>query len=150
LLCRTDRVNIDCAVLRRSLSMAFRLTSVVLGIAAVGALIGALLFGMRPEAQEPSPSPADDVTPEELQLYIDVYTAMQANHDLTVEQVLATKNMTLPQFRNIERRVQQQDRLVHKVREALTAQAKARADQIAPLAQRPAGTAAPAPPAPTP
>ena len=28
--------------------MAFRVTSVLLGIAAVGALIGALLFGMRP------------------------------------------------------------------------------------------------------
>ena len=126
--------------------MAFRVTSVVLGIAAVGALIGALLFGMRPEAQEPVAAPGDDVTPEELQLYIDVYTAMQADHDLTIDQVLAQKNVTLAQFRSVERRVQQQDRLVHKVREALTAQAKARADQIAPLAGRPAGTPAPSPP----
>ena len=125
--------------------MAFRVTSVVLGIAAVGALIGALLFGMRPEAQEPV-SQGDDVTPEELQLYIDVYSAMQADHDLTIDQVLAQKNVTLAQFRSVERRVQQQDRLVHKVREALTAQAKARADQIAPLAGRPAGTPAPSPP----
>ena len=125
--------------------MAFRVTSVVLGIAAVGALIGALLFGMRPEAQEPV-SPGDDVTPDELQLYIDVYSAMQADHDLTIDQVLAQKNVTLAQFRSVERRVQQQDRLVHKVREALTAQAKARADQIAPLAGRPAGTPAPSPP----
>jgi hypothetical protein len=122
--------------------MAFRVTSVVLGIAAVGALIGALLFGMRPEAQEPAPSPSDEVTPAELQLYIDVYTAMQADHDLTLDQVLATKNVSLAEFRSVERRVQQQDRLVHKVREALTAQAKARADQIAPLAARPAGTPA--------
>ena len=125
--------------------MAFRVTSVVLGIAAVGALIGALLFGMRPEAQEPV-SAGDDVTPDELQLYIDVYSAMQADHDLTIDQVLAQKNVTLAQFRSVERRVQQQDRLVHKVREALTAQAKARADQIAPLAGRPAGTPAPSPP----
>lgn len=127
--------------------MIFRLTSVVLGIAAIGALIGALLFGMRPEAQEPAPSPGEDVTPEELQLYIDVYTAMQANHDLTLDQELAAKHVPLAQFRNIERRVQQQDRLVHKVREALTAQAKARADQIAPFAAQ--GTPAP-PPRPTP
>jgi signal transduction histidine kinase len=53
--------------------MVFRLTSVVLGIAAAGALIGALLFGARPEAQEPA-TPKDDVTPAELQLYIDVMT----------------------------------------------------------------------------
>lgn len=129
--------------------MAFRVTSVVLGIAAVGALIGALLFGMRPEAQEPV-SPSDDVTPEELQLYIDVYTAMQADHDLTIDQVLAEKNVTLEQFRSVERRVQLQDRLVHKVRDALTAQAKARADQIAPLAGRAPGTPAATPPQPKP
>jgi len=129
--------------------MAFRVTSVVLGIAAVGALVGALLFGMRPEAQEPAPSPGDDVTPAELQLYIDVYTAMQADHDLTLDQVLATKNVTLEQFRSVERRVQQQDRLVHKVREALTAQAKARADQIVPMAAQTPGTPA-ATPKPTP
>jgi hypothetical protein len=121
--------------------MGLRVISVVIGIVAIGALVGALLFRMRPEAQEPAVSPGDQVSPEELQLYIDVYTAMQADHDLTLDQVLATKSVTLQQFRNIERRVQQQDRLVHKVREALTAQAKARADQIAPLAA--SGTPAP-------
>lgn len=125
--------------------MVFRLTSVALGVVAIGALVGALLFGMRPEAQEPAPSPADSVSPEELQLYIDVYTAMQANHDLTLDQVLATKNVTVQQFRNVERRVQQQDRLVHKVRDALTAQAKARADQIAPFAAQPTPAAQPQP-----
>lgn len=125
--------------------MAFRVTSMVFGVAAVGALIGALLFGMRPEAQEPATAPSDEVTPAELELYIDVYTAMQADHDLTLDQVLATKKVSLAEFRGIERRVQQQDRLVHKVREALTAQAKARADQIAPLAARPPGTPAATP-----
>ncbi|MFN8642970.1 MAG: hypothetical protein U0802_15435 [Candidatus Binatia bacterium] len=124
--------------------MAFRVTSVVLGVAAVSALIGALLFGMRPEAQEPA-APADEVTPDELQLYIDVYSTMQADHDLTIETVLVQKNVTLQQFRSVERRVQQQERLVHKVREALTAQAKARAEQIAPMAARPPGTPAATP-----
>lgn len=129
--------------------MAFRVTSVLLGFVAVGALIGALLFGMRPEAQEQEQVAAsDEVTPEELQLYIDVYTTMQADHDLTIDQVLAQKHITLAQFRNVERRVQHQDRLVHKVREALIAKAKARADQIAPMAGRPPGT--PGAPAATP
>lgn len=125
--------------------MAFRVTSTVFGVAAVGALIGALLFGMRPEAQEPAAAPSDEVTPAELELYIGVYTTMQADHDLTLDQVLATKNVSLAEFRSVERRVQQQDRLVHKVREALTAQAKARADQIAPLAARPPETPAATP-----
>ena len=66
----------------------------------------------------------------------------------TLDQVLATKNVSLAEFRNVERRIQQQDRLVHKVREALTAQAKKRAEQIAPMAARPAGTPAAPPPAP--
>jgi hypothetical protein len=125
--------------------VTYRAISLVLGIAAVSALLGTLLVGgMRPEAQEAVAS-TDEVTPEELQLYIDVYSAMQADHDLTIDQVLAQKSVTLVQFRGIERRVQQQDRLVHKVREALTAQAKARADQIAPMAARPPGTPAATP-----
>lgn len=125
--------------------MAFRITSMVLGMVAVGALIGALLFGLRPEAQEAVAQAADDVSPEELEVYIGVYTAMQADHDITLDQMLVQKNITLEQFRNIERRVQKQERLVRKVREALTAQAKARGDQFAPLAARPAPTAGEAP-----
>lgn len=120
--------------------MAFRITSVLLGVVAVGALVGALLFGLRPQAQEPAPA-ADEVSATELQLYIDVYAAMQADHGITLDQMLEQKQVTLQEFRNIERRVQRQDRLVRKVREALTAQAKARGDQFAPLAARPAPTA---------
>jgi hypothetical protein len=119
--------------------MAFRITSMVLGVIAVGALVGALLFGLRPEAQEAA-APTDEVTPAELEVYIDVYTAMQADHGLTIDEKLAQKGVSLDEFRNIERRVQRQERLVRKVREALTAQAKARADQIAPLAARPPQT----------
>jgi len=86
------------------------------------------------------------VTPSELALYIDVYTAMQADHDLTLDSLLAEKGVPLAQFRNIERRVQKQDRLVRKVREALQAQAKARAEAIAPPSVR--AEAPPAKPAP--
>lgn len=121
--------------------MAFRITSMVLGVVAVGALIGALVFGLRPEAQEAAASD-EDVSPAELELYIGVYTAMQADHGITLDQMLAQKDVSLEQFRSIERRVQHQERLVRKVREALLAQAKARGDQFAPLAARPAPTAA--------
>ena len=100
--------------------------------AAVGLIVGLLVFGgLRPQAQEAGENDADQVTPSELSTYIDVYTAMQADHDLTLDAVLAQKNITLADFRNIERRVQKQDRLVRKVRDALQAQAKARAEALA-------------------
>jgi hypothetical protein len=127
--------------------MVSRVYGMVLGVGAVGILVGALLFGLRPQAQEAGESAADQVTPNELALYIDVYTAMQADHDLTLESVLVQKGVPLDQFRNIERRVQKQERLVHKVRDALQAQAKARAEAMAPPSARAEAPAAkPAPP----
>jgi hypothetical protein len=127
--------------------MASRVYGMVLGVGAVGVLVGALLFGLRPQAQEAHENDADEVTPTELALYIDVYTAMQADHDLTLDAVLTQKAVPLEQFRNIERRVQKQDRLVRKVREALQAQAKTRAEALAAPAARaevPAANPAPA------
>jgi uncharacterized membrane protein YgaE (UPF0421/DUF939 family) len=125
--------------------MASRVYGMIFGVGAVGVLVGALVFGLRPQAQEAHENPADDVTPTELNLYIDVYTAMQADHDLTLEAVLTQKAVPLEQFRNIERRVQKQDRLVRKVRDALQAQAKARAEAMAVPAAR-AEVPAPNPP----
>lgn len=110
----------------------------VLGVGVMGALVGALVFGLRPQAQEASdPSDPDHVGTAELELYIDVYAQMQADHGLMLDQVLAERQVTLEQFRAIERRVQRQDRLVRKVREALAAQARERAAQVAPLAGQP-------------
>jgi len=114
----------------------------LLGVGAVGALVGALVFGLRPQAQEASAVDADEVSNSELELYIDVYTTMQGDHDLTLDSVLALKGAQLEQFRNIERRVQRQDRLVRKVREALAAHAKQRGAQVAPLAAHPPPTSA--------
>ncbi|MDX2170316.1 MAG: hypothetical protein SF182_24805 [Deltaproteobacteria bacterium] len=121
--------------------MASRITGMLLGVGAVGALVGALALGLRPQAQEAGDT-RDEVSAGELQLYIDVSTAMQADHSLTLDQALAQKNVSLDQFRNIERRVQRDDRLVRKVRDALAAQAKQRAAGVAPLAANPAATAA--------
>jgi hypothetical protein len=126
--------------------MTSRVYGMVLGIAAVGALVGALLFGLRPQAQEAEESEGEQVSASELELYIDVYTSMQANHDLTLDSVLAGRGTSLEQFRHIERRIQKQERLVRKVRDALQAQAKARTDALAPPAARAEAPAAqPAP-----
>ncbi len=73
--------------------MVSRITGMVLGIGAVGVLVGALLFGLRPQAQEADESAADQVSQSELELYIDVYTAMQADHDLTLDVVLTQKGV---------------------------------------------------------
>lgn len=116
--------------------MAARLTGMVLGFGVMGALVGALVLGL--QAQEASdPSDPDHVGSAELELYIDVYAQMQADHGLLLDQVLAERQITLAQFRAIERRVQRQDRLVRKVRDALVAQARERAAQVAPLAANP-------------
>ena len=125
--------------------MASRVIGMVLSVGAVGALVGALIFGLRPEAQESMP-PDEQVSAAELQAYIGVYEAMGADHGLTIDQVLAQKGMQLGELRNIERRVQSQERLVRKVREALLAQAKARGEQLPAMAAKPPAPAA----APTP
>ena len=76
---------------------------------------------------------AEDVSNEELKLYIDVYSAMQQDHSLTVEDALQGHNVTIEEFRNIERRVQSKTRLVEKVRTALVEQARRRSAFSEPL-----------------
>jgi hypothetical protein len=129
--------------------MLFRVYGMALGVGALGILVGALLFGLHPQAQEAGENEGEQVTSSELDLYIDVYTSMQADHDLTLETILAQRGVPLATFRNIERRVQKQERLVRKVREALQAQAKTRAEALGPpAAHAEAPASAPAPKAP--
>lgn len=73
--------------------------------------------------EQPGP---DDVTDDELEMYIDVYSAMQLDHSLTLDDVLRSRNLTLDEFRGVERRVQNKSRLVAKVRDALLEQATQR------------------------
>jgi hypothetical protein len=59
------------------------------------------------------------VSDEELEVYIDVYRTMQSDHGLTIEDVTGEKNLTLEEFRSLERRVQNNSAYVERVREAL-------------------------------
>jgi hypothetical protein len=104
---------------------------------AIPLLLGAYSVMSRPDTpemasmvalDEPVDEPAPDaaVSEEELQLYIDVYSAMQLDHSLTVEDAIRAHEVTLEAFRGIERRVQQKSRLVAKVRTALLEQSKQR------------------------
>jgi hypothetical protein len=87
----------------------------------------------RPQvADDVAPSSAEDeVTESEVKLYIDVYAAMQRDHDLGIEAALVPYKVTLPEFRSIERRIQTREVLVKRVRDALVDQAKAHAASMA-------------------
>lgn len=116
--------------------MPSRLTRLTLG-GGVGALLAlALVVGHHPEAQEPRDEEEPPVTEAELELYIDIYSAMQADHDLTIDAAVAEHDLSVEQFRNIERRLQPQERLVQRVREALLEQAKSRAGSLSPPTAR--------------
>ncbi len=92
-------------------------------------------------AESPAAEP-EDVSDEQLQTYVAVYSAMQLDHSLTLEDALEPHKMSLDEFRGIERRVQSKSRLVTTVREALLEQAKQRS-----AFSEPRGTTAGAKPA---
>lgn len=116
---------------------------------AVGFILGSQV-AQRPEVQQlaqapPAPKP-DKVTEADVELYIAVYGAMQADHGLTIDSALAGREVTLDQFRDLERRVQTDQHMVDRVRLALLAQAKARNSWLPPgSTAAPANTAEPAP-----
>ena len=79
------------------------------------------------QAEDIRPAQRDNkVTEADIDLYIAVYSAMQADHGLTIDDALATRKVTIEEFRDVERRVQSDQRTVDKVRLALLNQAKTR------------------------
>jgi len=96
----------------------------VLLLMAVGTF-ATLITVFRPQAEEVEENEPAPVSDADLQMYIKVYSAMQQNHDLTIDAAIAPYNVSLDDFRQVERRIQNQPRLVDRVREALTEQAKA-------------------------
>jgi len=90
----------------------------VLLLLALGAL-GVVMFEFHPQAEEVEHSEPPPVSDSELQMYIKVYTALQDDHDLTIEEAIKAHNISLDDFRQIERRIQGESRLVDRVRQAL-------------------------------
>jgi len=89
------------------------------------AALGMLLAGVNPQAEETEEaSEPPQVTEDEIELYIKVYSAMQDDHDLTIENALRPYQTTLDNFRYIERHIQNQPRTVERVRQALLEHAK--------------------------
>jgi hypothetical protein len=77
-------------------------------------------------------------------MYIKVYTAMQDDHDLTIENAIKAYNVSLDEFRQIERRIQAESRLVERVRQALLDHVKEHSVFAQSMAT-PSPTATPAP-----
>ena len=88
------------------------------------ATLGVVAVALRPQAQEMDDNEVSTVNESELSLYIKVYTAMQDDHDLTIDTAIQPYQITLDDFRQLERRIQGQPRLVERVRQALLDHAK--------------------------
>ncbi len=85
----------------------------VIGILGIG------VFVFHPRAEEVESTEPPPVSESDLQMYIKVYTAMQDDHDLTIDEAIRPYNVSLDDFRQIERRIQGEARLVERVRQAL-------------------------------
>ncbi len=90
------------------------------------AVTGAVFIALRPAAEEAESSEEPKVSEHDLETYIGVYTAMQKDHDLTIERALEPYQIDIDTFRQIERRVQSDQRLTDKARQALLAQVQNR------------------------
>jgi hypothetical protein len=97
-----------------------RLVLFVISVAACGLMVAVF----RPHAEEVEEGEGPAVSDADVDLYIKVYTAMQDDHDLTIDQALGPYQMSLDDFRQLERRIQGQSRLVERVRQALLDHAK--------------------------
>jgi hypothetical protein len=74
-------------------------------------------------AQFDSGADQPDVAPADVEKYVSVYRAMQANHTLTVQQAAAQQGLTVDRFRSLEDRIERNDALRMRVRKELRAKA---------------------------
>jgi len=98
--------------------LGFLLLAIALGVA------GMVAMGVHPQAEEVEENEPPAVSESDIELYINVYTAMQNDHDLTIDSAIKPYHLSLEDFRKIELRIQNQPRLVERVRQALLENAK--------------------------
>ncbi len=95
------------------------------GLLAVLGMLAIVVMALHhPRAEEVEESEPPAVSESDVQLYIKVYSAMQEDHDLTIDNAIKPYQISLDDFRQIERRIQNQARLVDRVRQALLEHAK--------------------------
>src|SRR5262249_17720400 len=94
---------------RMTKRLGFLLLAITLGIA------GMVAMGVHPQAEEVEENEPPAVSESDIELYIKVYTAMQNDHDLTIDSAIKPYHLSLEDFRKIELRIQNQPRLVERV-----------------------------------
>lgn len=90
----------------------------------IAGALGVLAVVFHPQAEEVDENETPAVSEADLQLYIKVYCAMLDDHDLTIDSAIKPYKISLEDFRQMERRIQGQSRLVDRVRQALLDHAK--------------------------
>jgi hypothetical protein len=108
---------------------AFLICAATLAAAAAGPTCAAAAPGPRALrgdsrirlAQFGSGEDQPNVAPGDVEKYVNVYKAMQANHTLTVQQAAARQGLTVNRFRTLEDRIERNDALRTRVRKELRA-----------------------------
>jgi hypothetical protein len=72
-----------------------------------------------PVAEPEADDDDKDVPTSQVDKYINVYEAMQKDHNLTVEQAASKQGLTVAQFRQLENKIESDDTLRERVRKAL-------------------------------
>jgi hypothetical protein len=103
------------ATLLYSRGTALRQTLSVLADARSGATFHAAVLAQDEEGDDEEPP----VPPEQIEKYVAVYKAMQQNHNLSVDQAAASQGLSVAAFRDIESRVERDDLIRDRVRQAL-------------------------------
>lgn len=131
-------VELDLDEVRRRMSRTFQFMAIALGVVVLSAIGSAFVSVPHPAAQDFEEEDVSDVSEAELNLYIDVYSAMQADHGMTIDQALVSvaNGMELTSFRDLERRIERQERLIERVRQVLVENAKAKASSVAPTSRQ--------------
>lgn len=75
-------------------------------------------------------SPADEVSPSQLDSYVKVYQAMQSDRSMTVDTAVAQQHMTVAQFRDIEAKIERDGVLRERVRRELLKTAQEKSDAL--------------------
>ena len=98
----------------------------------VATLAGSVRQLVQNEDEGGADAPQSGVSPEQLQRYVAVYRAMQHNHGLTIEKAAASQGLTVPAFRDLERRIESDDLARDGARRALAAPAGQATSQAQP------------------
>lgn len=115
---RTRHDTGDQAVIHTHRHRLWRAIAPVVVVAVLGSIV---IWNLADHGRAQEIEEADEVKvpPDELELYIRVYTALQDDHDLAIENAIQPYHISIENFRALEQRIQSDPRLVDRVREAL-------------------------------